>query len=83
MNLEITAHLIKNLEELANNKELSDAHEKADRILLEFAPDEIKNGWQKVTKVRIEERHATTLTVIIVISFLLASLAQSFIDVKY
>ena len=54
MNLEITARLIKNLEELANNKELSDAHEKADRILLEFAPDEIKNGWQKVTKVRIE-----------------------------
>lgn len=54
LNLEITARLIKNLEELANNKELSDAHEKADRILLEFAPDEIKNGWQKVTKVRIE-----------------------------
>jgi hypothetical protein len=51
---DFVTRLIKNLEELANNKELSDAHEKADRILLEFAPDEIKNGWQKVTKVRIE-----------------------------
>lgn len=51
---DFVTRLIKNLEELANNKELSDAHEKADRILLEFAPDEIKNAWQKVTKVRIE-----------------------------
>lgn len=51
---DFVTRLIKNLEELANNKELSDAHEKADGILLEFAPDEIKNAWQKVTKVRIE-----------------------------
>jgi hypothetical protein len=47
-------HLIKDLEELANNKELSDTHERADKILLEFVPDEIRNAWQKVTKVRIE-----------------------------
>ena len=45
--------LIKDLEELANNKELLDAHERADKILLEFVPDEIKNAWQKVTKVKI------------------------------
>ena len=51
---DFVTRLIKNLEELANNKELSDAHEKADKILLEFAPDEIKNAWQKVTKVKIE-----------------------------
>jgi hypothetical protein len=46
--------LIKDLEELANNKELSDTHERADKILLEFTPDEIKDAWQKVTKVKIE-----------------------------
>lgn len=46
-------NLIKDLEELVNNKELSDAHERADKILLEFAPDEIKDAWQKVTKVKI------------------------------
>ena len=45
--------LIKDLEELANNKELLDAHERADKILLEFAPDEIKDAWQKVTKVKL------------------------------
>jgi len=46
--------LIKDLQELANNKELSDVHERADKILLEFVPDEIKNAWQKVTKTKIE-----------------------------
>jgi hypothetical protein len=46
--------LIKDLDELANNKKLSDAHERADKILLEFVPDEIKDAWQKVTKVKIE-----------------------------
>jgi hypothetical protein len=46
--------LIEDLQELANNKELSDAHERADKILLEFVPDEIKNAWQKVTKTKIE-----------------------------
>ena len=48
------SHLIKDLQELANNKELSDVHERADKILLEFVPDEIKNAWQKVTKTKIE-----------------------------
>ena len=51
---DFVTRLIKNLQELANNNELSDAHERADKILLEFVPDEIKNAWQKVTKVRIE-----------------------------
>jgi hypothetical protein len=51
---DFVTHLIKNLQELANNKELSDAHERADKILLEFVPDEIKNAWQKVTKTKIE-----------------------------
>ena len=46
--------LIEDLQELANNKELSDAHERADKMLLEFVPDEIKNAWQKVTKTKIE-----------------------------
>ncbi len=46
--------LIKDLEELANSKKLSDTHERADKILLEFAPDEIKDAWKKVTKVKIE-----------------------------
>lgn len=46
--------LIEDLQELANNKELSDVHERADKILLEFVPDEIKNAWQKVTKTKIE-----------------------------
>ena len=50
---DFVSRLIKELEELANNKELSDAHERADKILLEFVPDEIKNAWQKVTKVKI------------------------------
>ena len=50
---DFVSRLIKKLEELANNKELSDAHERADKILLEFVPDEIKNAWQKVTKVKI------------------------------
>jgi hypothetical protein len=45
--------LIKDLDELANNKDLPDAHERADKILLEFVPDEIKNAWQKVTKLKI------------------------------
>jgi len=51
---DFVSHLIKDLQELANNKELSDAHERADKILLEFVPDEIKNAWQKVTKTKIE-----------------------------
>jgi hypothetical protein len=51
---DFVTRLIKNLEELANNKELSGAHERADKILLEFVPDEIRNAWQKVTKVRVE-----------------------------
>jgi hypothetical protein len=51
---DFVTRLIKNLQELANNKELSDAHERADKILLEFVPDEIKNAWQKVTKTKIE-----------------------------
>jgi hypothetical protein len=51
---DFVTRLIKNLQELANNKELSDAHERADKILLEFVPDEIKNAWQNVTKTRIE-----------------------------
>ena len=51
---DFVSHLIKDLQELANNKELSDVHERADKILLEFAPDEIRHAWQKVTKVRIE-----------------------------
>jgi hypothetical protein len=46
--------LIKDLEELAENKELLNAHERADKILLEFAPDEIRDAWQKVTNVKIE-----------------------------
>jgi hypothetical protein len=50
---DFVSRLIKELEELANNKELSDAHERADKILLEFVPDEIKNAWQKVTKMKI------------------------------
>ena len=50
---DFVSRLIKELDELANNKELSDAHERADKILLEFVPDEIKNAWQKVTKVKI------------------------------
>ena len=50
---DFVSRLIKELEELANNKELSNAHERADKILLEFVPDEIKNAWQKVTKVKI------------------------------
>ncbi|MFZ0326399.1 MAG: hypothetical protein WAL66_03770 [Nitrososphaeraceae archaeon] len=49
---DFVSRLIKELDELANNKELSDAHERADKILLEFVPDEIKNAWQKVTKVK-------------------------------
>ena len=36
---DFVTRLIKNLQELANNKELSDAHERADKILLEFVPD--------------------------------------------
>jgi hypothetical protein len=51
---DFVTRLIKNLQELANNKDLSDAHERADKILLEFVPDEIKNAWQKVTKTKIE-----------------------------
>jgi hypothetical protein len=51
---DFVSHLIKDLQELANNKELSDVHERADKILLEFVPDEIKNAWQKVTKTKIE-----------------------------
>jgi len=51
---DFVSHLIKDLQELANNKELSDLHERADKILLEFVPDEIKNAWQKVTKTKIE-----------------------------
>jgi hypothetical protein len=51
---DFVTRLIKNLQELANNKELSDAHERADKILLDFVPDEIKNAWQKVTKTKIE-----------------------------
>ena len=51
---DFVSHLIKDLQELANNKELSDVHERADKILLEFMPDEIKNAWQKVTKTKIE-----------------------------
>ncbi len=51
---DFVTRLIKNLQELANNKELSDAHERADKILLEFVPDEIKNAWQNVTKTRID-----------------------------
>ena len=51
---DFVTRLIKNLQELANNKELSDAHERGDKILLEFVPDEIKNAWQKVTKTKIE-----------------------------
>ena len=51
---DFVTRLIKNLQELANNKELSDAHERADKILLEFVPDEIKNAWQNVTKTKIE-----------------------------
>jgi hypothetical protein len=50
---DFVSRLIKELDELANNKELSDAHERADKILLEFVPDEIKNAWQKVTKMKI------------------------------
>ena len=50
---DFVSRLIKELDELANNKELLDAHERADKILLEFVPDEIKNAWQKVTKVKI------------------------------
>jgi hypothetical protein len=51
---DFVSHLIKDLQELANNNELSDVHERADKILLEFVPDEIKNAWQKVTKTKIE-----------------------------
>jgi len=51
---DFVSHLIKDLQELTNNKELSDVHERADKILLEFVPDEIKNAWQKVTKTKIE-----------------------------
>jgi len=51
---DFVSHLINDLQELANNKELSDVHERADKILLEFVPDEIKNAWQKVTKTKIE-----------------------------
>ena len=51
---DFVSSLIEDLQELANNKELSDAHERADKILLEFVPDEIKNAWQKVTKTKIE-----------------------------
>jgi hypothetical protein len=51
---DFVSHLIKDLQELANDKELSDVHERADKILLEFVPDEIKNAWQKVTKTKIE-----------------------------
>jgi hypothetical protein len=51
---DFVSHLIKDLQELANNNELSDLHERADKILLEFVPDEIKNAWQKVTKTKIE-----------------------------
>ena len=50
---DFVSRLIKELDELANNKELLDAHERADKILLGFVPDEIKNAWQKVTKVKI------------------------------
>ena len=46
--------LIKDLEELAESKELLNAHERVDKILLEFAPDEIRDAWQKVTNVKIE-----------------------------
>jgi hypothetical protein len=51
---DFVSRLIEDLQELANNKELSDSHERADKILLEFVPDEIKNAWQKVTKTKIE-----------------------------
>jgi hypothetical protein len=51
---DFVSQLIKDLEELTNSTELLDAHERADKILLEFVPDEIKNAWQKVTKVKIE-----------------------------
>jgi hypothetical protein len=51
---DFVSRLIKDLEELTNSTELLDAHERADKILLEFVPDEIKNAWQKVTKVKIE-----------------------------
>jgi hypothetical protein len=51
---DFVSRLIEDLQELANNKELSDAHERADKILLEFVSDEIKNAWQKVTKTKIE-----------------------------
>jgi hypothetical protein len=51
---DFVSSLIEDLQELANNKELSDVHERADKILLEFVPDEIKNAWQKVTKTKIE-----------------------------
>ena len=51
---DFVSRLIEDLQELANNNELSDVHERADKILLEFVPDEIKNAWQKVTKTKIE-----------------------------
>jgi vacuolar-type H+-ATPase subunit H len=44
--------LVQTLNELKNQKEkdVNSAHNKADEILLEFVPDQIKEAWTKVVK---------------------------------
>jgi vacuolar-type H+-ATPase subunit H len=44
--------LVQTLNELKNQKkkDVNSAHNKADEILLEFVPDQIKEAWTKVVK---------------------------------
>ena len=44
--------LVQTLNELKNQKrkDVNSAHNKADEILLEFVPDQIKEAWSKVVK---------------------------------
>jgi hypothetical protein len=52
---DFVARLVNTLNELKNQKKEEDedvesAHHKADEILLEFAPDQVKEAWSKVVK---------------------------------
>jgi hypothetical protein len=49
---DFVARLVNTLNELKNQKkkDVKLAHNKADEILLEFVPDQIKEAWSKVVK---------------------------------
>jgi uncharacterized protein (UPF0305 family) len=52
---DFVARLVNTLNELKNqkkeeNKDVESAHNKADEILLEFVPDQVKEAWSKVVK---------------------------------